>query len=124
MFIDFVPGNITLIFFHCRESVGCRRILSHFLPFACHVRFFASSLMANNRLNLGYMGRYHNMLTGGPFVSSSKLFPPNLFLNCDNSHVRHAFNATNSSLYNTPSLRHLCIFLYSKPIGHRIFFAL
>jgi len=40
-------GNVSSIFFHCGESAGCRRRLSHFLPSTCHFRFFASSLMEN-----------------------------------------------------------------------------
>jgi len=33
------------------------------------------------------------------------------FLNHDNPHVGHTFNATNPFLYNTQSLGHVCIFL-------------
>ena len=44
-------GNVSSITFHYRELIGCRRILSHFLPSTCHFKFFASSLMTN--INVG-----------------------------------------------------------------------
>ena len=102
-FLDFAlnSGNISSIFFHCGESTVCRRRLSHFLPFSSHVRFFVSSLLTNNNLNLGIIGKYNNTLARGASISSSPLLPSSLFLNRDNPHVGNTLNATNSSLYNT-----------------------
>ena len=102
-FLDSAPksGNVSSILFHWGESAGCRRRLSHFLPSACHVRFFASSLTPNNLLNLGTIGKYHKTLAEGPSVSSSPFLPSNFFLNRDNPHVGHTFNVAKSFLYNT-----------------------
>ena len=65
--------NISSIFFHCGESIEYWRRLWHFLSFVCHIRFFASSLLANNRSNLGIIGKYHNTLARRPSISSSAL---------------------------------------------------
>ena len=54
-----------LIFFHWEESVRWQSIPSQFLPSTCHVRSFASSPLANRRLNIGMIERYHNTFVGG-----------------------------------------------------------
>jgi len=48
---------------------------SHFLSFACHLRFLASFVFANKHFILGIMRRYHTTLTnkhciihGGPHI--------------------------------------------------------
>ena len=52
------------IVFHWGELMVCQSKSSFFLPFACHVRFFASSPLANNHLNLGIIGRYQHTFVG------------------------------------------------------------
>jgi len=37
----------------------CHNNPSLFLPFACHIRFFASLTLTNKHLNRGMFGRYH-----------------------------------------------------------------
>jgi len=66
-------GYRRLILFHREESAAWQSIPSQFLPSACHVRSFVSSVLANKCLNLGMIGRYHNTFDEGPFVVLSSL---------------------------------------------------
>ena len=60
------------IFFHYVKSNTCGNNPSYFLPFACHVRFSASLVLANKHLNHEWTERYHNTFIGRSFFM---LFP-------------------------------------------------
>jgi len=59
--------------------------------------FFASSLMENNHLNLGIIGKFHTTLAGGPSLSSSPLFSSIFFLTA----INH--------MLDTPSVKQTCL---------------
>jgi len=61
-------GYNRLIFSHYGESTRCHRKPSIILPYACHRRYFASSALANNLLNLGIIGRYQQTFAGRFFL--------------------------------------------------------
>ena len=64
MFLVFAPNseNASLIFFYRGESPRCQKIVT-FSSISYRVRFFTSSSMENNRLNLGNAGKYQHLLT-------------------------------------------------------------
>ena len=85
-----------------------------FQPFACHVRFFASSTLANNRLNLGIIGRYqHPFSRRSSFVAKSSLHSSYFTLYRDTPHEGQLRISENLFLYKIQSLGHECIFWYS-----------
>ena len=109
---------------HYIESARCRSIPSVFLWYACRVRFFASSALTNNRLNLGIIGRYQQTFAIWlMFVVASSLHSSSLTLYYDTPHMGHLCISANSFLYKMQSLGHACIFWYSIPTIHKIFFA-
>ena len=88
-----------------------------------HVRFFASYPLANNCLNLGIIGRYHLTFVERPlFVVPSSLHSSSFALYHDTPHVGHLCILANWFLYNMQSLGNACIFWYSIPTRHKIFF--
>jgi len=83
-----------------------------------------SSSLANNSLNLGIIGRYqHTFARVSFFVHSPSLQSSSLILYHDTPDPGHLRSYSNSFLYNMQSLGHACIFWYSIPIRHNIFFA-
>jgi len=95
------------------------------LPYACHVRFFALCLLANNHLNLGIIKRYQHTFARRSLVVVACWLPWSSFsLYCDTPHLGHLCMSKNWFMYNMQSLEHTCIFWYSMPTGHKIFFAL
>ena len=95
------------IAFYCGLSAGCRINPSDFLVFACHIRFFASSPLANNRLNLRIIGRYQHTFAGRRLVAdTSTVESPLLVLYLETPHTGQSCSSTNSSLYKMQSLQH------------------
>jgi len=109
-------GYKVSIFFHCGESTTCRNNPSHFLPFACHVKFFASLTLAKKRLNCGIIRRYHNTLARRPFFMSSSSPSSSFTLYLDTPHLGHLCNHSNYFLYNIQSFGQTCIFGTLNPL--------
>ena len=85
-----------------------------FLLFACHVMFFYILFNDKQSFKPKYSWQLPLLLSKGNlyfFLATTYL---GFFLNRDNPNAGHTHNATNPFLYDTQSLGHVCIFLYSK----------
>ncbi|MFS7904634.1 hypothetical protein Hanom_Chr01g00038431 [Helianthus anomalus] len=73
MFLISLPnsGYLILIVLHWGEFATCLHLPSFIRSSECQRNNFASFSFANNRFSLGIIGRYHNILAGGPFLVTS-----------------------------------------------------
>lgn len=91
----------------------------------CHLILFVSLALGNNVLNYRIIDRYHIILAGVPFLLTLSTSSTSLSfsLQCDSLHLGHLSYFSYYFMSNMQSLRHACILIQSKPIGHNIFLA-